>query len=62
MAERAEKKILELETVIRRLQNTPVAFVYVDLWKLIQVLYTQKSYDLVCSLCDMICDSLSRPD
>ena len=48
MAERAEKKILELETVIRRLQNTPVAFVYVDLWKLIQVLYTQ--------------NSLSRPD
>lgn len=59
MRERAEQKILELEAVIRKLQNVPASFVYVDLWKLVQVLCTQKKYELVCALCDAICTDLS---
>lgn len=60
MLERAEEKISELEGKIRKLQKVPASFVYVDLWKLIQVLHTQKNYDLVCTLCDAICTDLSR--
>ncbi len=62
MGERAKTAIKKLDGAICGLSNQPGSFTYVSLLQVVQQLYALDRYELVCAICELVCDSLKHSD
>lgn len=60
MEQQAQKAMKELEEVLSQLPIGMDSFVYVDLWKTVQMLFCQQRHSLVCDLCKVVCRHISQ--